>query len=168
MEDIREKIKYYVKDNEKLSLVIKNIDNSLSSYLKSIFIITIIETIEYTIIYFLIGHPNFLLIGVLAGFTTIIPYFGALFTNIIALVTASNNIILFLLSSLVIMICPIFDSYIIDPKIYHKNINISPIATILSIIVCSNLFGIFGIVIAIPSYIVVREIGNVYFNKYFK
>ena len=165
IEDIKKYVKAYLKKYNRLYLVIKNIDVSLNNYLKSLFIIVIIEMVEYTFIYFLIGHENFLLIGLLAGLTTIIPYFGALFTNIIALITASNNLTLFILSSLVILICPIFDSYIIDPKIYHKNINITPIATIISIIVCSNLFGFIGVVIAIPFYIITREIFKVYLKK---
>lgn len=165
MNDIKGSIKKLLSKNKNLLLVVKNIDTSLNNYLKSLFLIIIIETIEYTFIYFLIGHKNFLLIGLLAGITTIIPYFGALFTNIIALITASNNLTLFILSSLVILICPIFDSYIIDPKIYHKNINITPIATIISIIVCSNLFGFIGVVIAIPFYIITREIFIVYLKK---
>lgn len=168
MDDINKKIKYYASKNKKIFIVLKNINYSLNNYLKSLFIIIIIETIEYSLIYFLIGHPNFLLIGFLAGITTIIPFFGALFTNIIALVVASSNIKLFILSSLVILIMPIFDSYVIDPKIYHKKININPIETIISIIVCSNLFGMFGIIIAIPCLIIVRELINVYFNKYIR
>ena len=165
LDDIKEILKTYLIKYNRLYLVIKNIDISLNNYLKSLFIIVIIEMVEYTLIYFLIGHENFLLIGLLAGITTIIPYFGALFTNVIALITASHDLTLFILSSLVILICPIFDSYIIDPKIYHKNINITPIATIISIIVCSNLFGFIGVVVAIPFYIITREIFMVYLKK---
>lgn len=165
MNDIKGSIKKLLSKNKKLLLVVKNIDTSLNNYLKSLILIIIIETIEYTFIYFLIGHEHFLLIGLLAGITTIIPYFGALLTNVITLITASHDLTLFILSSLVILICPIFDSYIIDPKIYHKNINITPIATIISIIVCSNLFGFIGVVIAIPFYIITREIFIVYLKK---
>ena len=168
MNNIKESIKKLLGKNKKLFLVVQNIDVSLNDYLKSLFVIIIIEMIEYTFIYFLIGHENFLLIGLLAGITTIIPYFGALLTNVIALITASHDLTLFILSSLVILICPIFDSYIVDPKIYHKNINITPIATIISIIVCSNIFGFLGIIVAIPFYIVVKEIFLVYFKKYFR
>jgi len=165
MNDIKESIKKLLSKNKKLFLVVKNIDTSLNNYLKSLLVIIIIEMIEYTFIYFLIGHKNFLLIGLLAGLTTIIPYFGALLTNIIALITASHDLTLFILSSLVILICPIFDSYIIDPKIYHKNINITPIATIISIIICSNIFGFIGVIVAIPFYIITREIFIVYLKK---
>ena len=91
--------------------------------------------IEYTFIYYFIGHPYYLLIGYLAGITTIIPMFGAILTNIIALITGiyvSKK--LFILSALVIILCPIIDSYLIDPKIYNKNIKISQIKIIIVII----------------------------------
>ena len=89
-----------------------------------------------------------------------------MFTNVVALITAlniSNN--LFLICSVIVIICPIIDAYIIDPKIYHKQIKINPLETIISIVVCSTLFGIFGVVIAVPLYIVVVEIFKVYKPK---
>lgn len=165
MDEIKNIILKLFSKHNKIIILLKNIDIRLTSYLKSLFIISFIEIVEYTIIYFLIGHPNYLLIGFLAGITTIIPYFGAIFTNLLALITATFSSKLFILSSLVIIICPIIDSYLIDPKIYHKNIDVSPIKTIISLICCSNLFGIVGVIIAIPIVIVMEELFKIILKK---
>ena len=49
----------------------------------------IIQFFEYSILFFVVGHPNWLILGILACITTVIPYFGGLITNIIAIVLAS-------------------------------------------------------------------------------
>lgn len=161
MDLIKEKIRLFLLSlkKDKLYNIIKNIDISLSNYLKGLGIIVIIEIIEYTCIYYLIGHPNFLLLGFLAGITTFIPYFGGLFTNIIALITSfciSKK--LFIICLIIAIVVPIIDGYVIDPKIYEKTNRINPLKVIISLVICSNLFGVIGVLIAIPFYIIVEEI----------
>ena len=63
MESIKKFILKIVYKKQTVYNILKNIDYKLTSYLKSIFIITLIEMIEYTLIYFFIGHPYYLLIG---------------------------------------------------------------------------------------------------------
>lgn len=163
-ENVRKKIKNYLsKKNEKLYMCLKNIDNDLSLYLNGIGIIMLIEIFEYTIIYYLIGHPNFLLIAIVASITTIVPFFGSLLTNIIALITASViSKKLFILTALVIIFAPILDCYIIQPKIYKKTNKISPFNTIIMIIIFGGLFKFFGVIIAIPIYIIIGDILKYY------
>ena len=166
MEQIKTIINKYL-SKYKFYSVLKDIDFNLNKYLKSLSLILIIEFIEYTALYFLIGHPKFLLLGIFAGIANIIPYFGSLFTNLIALVSAlgvSKKI--FILSSLIAIFVPIFDNYVIDPKIIKATNNISPIKTIIAITIASSIFGFVGVIIAIPLYIVLEKIIK-YFLKNF-
>lgn len=161
MDYIKEKIRLFLLslNNKKLYNIIINIDKALTNYLKGTSIIVIVEIIEYTIIYLVVGHPNYLLLGFLAGITTFIPYFGGLFTNIIALITGfcvSKK--LFIICLIIAIVVPIIDGYIIDPKIYEKTNKIDNLKAILALVICSNLFGILGVLIAIPFYIILEEI----------
>ncbi len=157
MSSIKKYIYKLFKNNNKLVLCLKEIDHSLFNYIKGLFLILIIEMIEYTLIYFLIGHPNFLLLGFLAGITTIVPYFGGLFTNLLALITSlSISKELFILCTIIALFMPIIDNYIIDPKIYHKTTKINPLKVIISIIIFSSIFGFIGLLISIPLYIIIE------------
>lgn len=159
MEKIKLYIKKILKKKKDLQLLLKKIDSALNNYLKALLIIIFIEIFEYTFIYLIIGHPNFLLIGVLAGITTIIPYFGALFTNILALITAAFiSPKLFIICALIVIVVPIFDNYVIDPKIYQRTNKISPFKAVLAIIVCGMIFGSIGFIIAIPILIIIETI----------
>jgi len=158
MDQIREKIHWFAKKKRKEQLLLR-IDEKMQNYVKSIAIISLIETIEYTILYGLIGHPNYLLLGFLAGITTFIPYIGALFTNLLALLTAIKlSRPTFLLTILILIFVPMFNNYFVDPKVYHKTIQIRPGITILAMLILSFLFSIAGSIMAIPILIILLEI----------
>ena len=144
---------------KKIYNTLRSINSNLYKYLKGLGLSMIFEIIIYTLLYFIIGHPNYMLLGPLAGITTIIPYFGQLFTNLLALITAlSISKELFIASAIIMIVVPIIISYFIDPKIYQHQIKITPIKVIISLFVASTLFGFIGTVIAIPLYIVIKKI----------
>ena len=65
------------------------------------------------------------------------------------------------------IICVIFpqiDGYLIIPKIYGKTNNISPILTIFAVFAGGVLGGTVGILIALPTTIILRTLYNHYKN----
>ncbi len=164
MSNIRMKIKNYMKkkDKKKYELV-KSIDKEVYSYLKGLGIFMIIQFFEYTFLFLIIGHPNFLLIGVLACITTVIPYFGGIITNLIALVIASVvSPKLFILTLIITIVFPNIDGYVISPKIYGKTNELPAVLTIFVVFAGGALFGFTGIVIAVPLTIILMAIIKVY------
>ena len=148
-----------IKNKPKLYFLLSSINKELLGYVKGIGIIMLVEIVEYTIIYKLIGHPNYLLLSSLTSLTTIIPFFGGLVSNIIAVITASTiSKKLFILTSVIVIVMPIIDSYIIQPKIYKGTNQISPLSTIIVVILGGIIFKTIGIIIAIPLYIVIKNI----------
>ena len=135
----------------------KCLDIEIGNYLKGLGIFTIIQLFEYSFLFFIVGHPNWLLLGILACVTTVIPYFGGLITNIIAVVAAS--VVSTPLTIATIIICLIFpqlDGYVISPKIYGKTNDVNPLITIMVVSVGGTVAGIWGIVAALPCYLLIR------------
>lgn len=165
MDKIREFIKKYLRPHKKSYQYVKTIDHQMGNYLHGLAIFMIIQLFEYSILFKLVGHPSWLLLGVLACITTIIPYFGGLITNIIAVVTASVISTKLCIATLIItLIFPNIDGYVISPHIYGKTNNINPIFVIFIAGVCSSLFGIFGIMLGLPLYIIIRATWD-FFNE---
>ena len=139
--------------------LICNIHNKLKYYVIANLKIIIIQFVEYLIFFYLIGHPNYLLLAILNSINSFIPIIGSLFTNSIALITASViSKKLLILTSIISIILPNIDAYFIIPKIYKNTNRLSQTLTISSIIICSLLFGFIGIIIAIPLLIIIIEI----------
>ena len=138
-------------------------DVEITNYLKGLEIFMVIQLFEYSALFFVIGHPNWLILGILACLTTVIPYFGGLITNIIAIILASVvSLPLVIMTVIICLIFPQLDGYLISPKVYGKTNNISPLWTIFAVFAGGALYGFVGIVIALPLYIIINCIFNFY------
>ncbi len=160
MDHIRYSFRNYLNSRNKKALkLFKNIDDELGHYLEGLLIFMIIQFFEYSFLFWLVGHPNWLLLGLLASVTTVIPYFGGWITNIIAVILASVvSSKLFIATLIICLIFPNVDGYFISPHVYGRTNNVKPLWSIFSVVVMSGLFGWFGILIALPTFLVVSNI----------
>ena len=160
MEKIRTRIKNLLLRNKKRKRLydyVSVLDRELGQYLNGLAIFIAVQFVEYTLLFYLIGHPNWLLLGVLASLTTVIPYFGGLITNIVAVILASVvSSRLFILTLIICLVFPNVDGYIISPRIYGKTNNINAMWTIFAVVAGGTLFGIPGIMISLPAYIAIN------------
>ena len=167
MDNIRDTIKLFTrKRSRKFLKLAKEIDNGMSNYFKGLLTCIVIQFIEYTTIFYLIGHPNFLLLGILCSITTVIPYFGGIAANIVAVITASVvSTKLLILTLIVAFVCPNIDGYLISPNVYGKTNQISPLVSIFAVFAGGVLKGFVGILIALPVAIIVQIIYKNYKNE---
>lgn len=158
MDNIREKAKRITKSiSPKCFNYVKSLDDELGNYIKGLFTFMIIQLIEYSLLFLIVGHPNWLLLGILACLTTAIPYFGGLITNIIGIITASVVSTPVLIGTIIIcLIFPQLDGYVISPKIYGKTNNVDPLITIIVVFIGGNVAGVVGIIVALPIYLLIR------------
>lgn len=156
-----ERIKDFIKrklgrKNSKRYGYIKELDNELSHYCTGLGQNIVVQLFEYTFVFLIIGHPNYLVLGILASFTTVIPYVGALIVDILALLIASViSSKLFILTAVVLIVCPLLDGYIISPKIYGKTNKLHPLVCIFAVFAGGILAGFWGIVLSLPVAIII-------------
>lgn len=156
MDKIRNYIKKKLtKGKKRIYNYVKTLDCEVNNYFSGLLKNIIIQFFEYTTIFFLIGHPNYLILGILAAVTTIIPYFGGLIINILALLIASVvSTKLFIATLIVCLICPNIDGYIISPRVYGKTNQLHPLVNIFAVFAGGILGGFWGIVISLPIAII--------------
>lgn len=158
MKKIRAFVKKFLKRwNRKFFYYVKQLDVEIGNYLHGLSIFMVVQFIEYSILFRLVGHPDWLLLGLLACFTTVIPYFGGIITNVIAVVTATAISWKLCIATLIItLIFPNIDGYLISPHIYGKTNNVNPVLVIITMGFFSKFLGILGIVMGLPIYIILR------------
>lgn len=156
MDNIRNTLRSKLKRNRnRLYKYIKRLDVEITNYFNGLLKTILIQFIEYTVVFALIGHPNYLILGILAAITTIIPYFGALIVNILAVIIASVvSTKLLILTILVCIICPNIDGYIIGPKVYGKTNQLPALVNIFAVFAGGILGGFWGIVVSLPVAII--------------
>ena len=166
MDRIRDNVElFFRKKGRKTFKLIKQIDYETTQYFKGLFLTIVVQFFEYTFLFYIIGHPNFLLLGMLSSLATLIPYFGGFMVNIIAIMIASViSTKLLIMTLIVALIFPNIDGYLINPKIYGKTNNISPLLTIFAVFAGGVLGGVVGILIALPITIILRTLYSHYKN----
>ncbi len=100
----------------------------------------------------IIGMPYAFVIGVVSGFCNLIPYVGAIvaFTMSITIGLFSGNPMLAVYASIAIFALQQIDSMYIYPKCVANNIDINPLLVILALSVGGSLFGLVGMLFAVP------------------
>lgn len=152
--------------NPDLPKIYELIDIRIGAYLHGLVILMLIKFIEYSVLYNLVGHKDWLIIAILTSLGLIIPYFGATIANLVGIITAlslpTSNVVILLIG---ILILSNFDAYIIGPLVHLKNSQIHPLWTLFSIITGGICFGSFGVMISVPVFMICKVLFNYYREK---
>jgi len=136
-------------------------DRQINNYFKGLIVIMVITFFEYSFLYLIINHPEAILLGIMAAIANLIPQFGSLAVHVLAVLTSlSISSDLLVKTVIVVLICTILDSYIINPLVYGKSNQLHPLVTIIVILIGSVMFGFMGMVIALPLTIILISIYN--------
>ncbi|AIS62162.1 AI-2E family transporter [Listeria ivanovii] len=139
--------------------IIKEMNKTISTYISSQAIDCLVVGLFTFIGYLIIGQPYALLFGLIAGATNIIPYLGPFIgaapAVIVALFTSPLQALLVII---VVTIVQQLDSNLLSPYIMGKSLSIHPLTIIIILIVAGNLAGIFGMILGVPVYAVVKTI----------
>lgn len=116
-------------------------------------LMVIIGLIDGLIVMFL-GVPYALALGLWAGLTEAIPYIGPLLGMIAALVVAfatTGNIVIPLIILVSFMLVQQLEAHFLVPNIMGKAVGLSPVIIILAVLIGGKLFGLTGIILAVPA-----------------
>lgn len=106
-----------------------------------------------------IGTGTGVAIGLLAGLLNIIPYFGVLIGSVLAILmvlldwSGPGPLIAV---GLVILVIQILEGYVITPKIVGEKVGLSPVTVIIVLLLGGELFGLLGILLALPVAGIIR------------
>lgn len=116
------------------------------------------------------GIENALIIAVIGGLMNIVPYLGPLMGCTVGVVIGiiSNLGIgtydLILPNSIEIMgvfiAANLVDNFVLQPTIYSKSVFAHPIEIFLVILMAGNIGGVIGMIVAIPSYTLIRIVAR--------
>ncbi|MGE5680741.1 MAG: AI-2E family transporter [Bacillota bacterium] len=116
----------------------------------------------------ILGINNAIPIGIVAGVGHLIPYFGPIIGGVPAIIISVTQFGDFsMLPKIIIMFLGIYtlDNGIIQPNVFSKSVDMHPIIIIL-IIAGSQLMGIMGMLLAVPTATVIRTAAKEIYNAY--
>ncbi|QMU29319.1 AI-2E family transporter [Adhaeribacter radiodurans] len=129
-----------------------------SGYLVARLLSMLFLAIFYAVGFSIIGLKNALLISLVAVLPTIVPYIGSfvggVFPLMMALVSGSSGMILPIV--IILIIAQVIDNNIIEPLVEGNSLNLSPIITIVAIVLGELVWGIAGMILFIPLFAILR------------
>jgi len=158
----------------------KHIIYSISKLLKRYFTGMLIDVLAMIILISIglsivgLHFNNVLVIALFVGIMNVIPYIGPLIGISFGLIMGlAVNLHLDLYTEMlplwgkmliVFVIVQIIDSTIFQPLIYSNSVNAHPLEIFLVILIAANLAGIVGMVLAIPTYTILRVVAKEFFT----
>ncbi|HCY75728.1 MAG TPA: hypothetical protein DHV28_07385 [Ignavibacteriales bacterium] len=109
--------------------------------------------------FYFIGLPNALPLGVIAGVGHLVPYLGPVIGGIPAIILSimqTGDLSQVPLILMILAATYTLDNGIVQPYVFSKSVDMHPIIIILLIITGSELFGLIGMLLAVPTATVVR------------
>jgi predicted PurR-regulated permease PerM len=133
--------------------LIGQVSNVLSSYVRSQLLIGLIMGLLYSLGFAILKVPLPITIGMLAGVLNFIPYLGTLIGIVLSLLflVLDNAGIGRLLGVLVVfVIVQSVEGYYLTPKLIGSRLHIHPLWVLTGLLIGGNLFGLVGIILAVP------------------
>ncbi|OEY87174.1 AI-2E family transporter [Wolbachia pipientis] len=147
------------------------VDSMIFSYLKGQINVCIIMMIFYSITLSILKLKHAIVIAILSGTLTFVPYIGPLIYSTIGFLSAITQFSGWFESIIVLLLFltgQLLDSYILTPLLIGKKINIHPAIIIFGITICASYFGFIGILLFIPIVSIFIVSTELVVNKYRK
>ncbi len=142
--------------NEDLFLKIIDV---LKKYIKSKGIEIIYLIIISFLMFRMIGLKYALLFSIVIGISNVIPYIGPIIGGIpVCVYSLFQSVTMFLWTIVILIAIQIIDSFILMPYITKKTVKINELTTIILVFLGGSMFGILGVILSIPVYLVIKVI----------
>jgi predicted PurR-regulated permease PerM len=132
-------------------------EHSFSRYLSGLFLDLFIQGAISAAALFLLGVPYALALGAFVSLAALIPYFGSVLGAVPAVIAAFTvSPVTALFTAIAFFVIQQVEGNYLMPRIQGRSLHIHPVPILLAVIVGWGLFGILGMVLAVPALAVVR------------
>ncbi|MEC3966119.1 AI-2E family transporter [Flagellimonas halotolerans] len=168
----------FVPDNKESNLVksIDKINNLLSRYFAGILLQLFILFVIYTIALLIVGVENAIVIAFLCALFNIIPYIGPIIGGVIMITLTMTSSLGADFSTVILpkamyvfiglTVGQLIDNFFSQPFIFSTSVKSHPLEIFLIIIIAGLLFGVVGMVVAVPGYTAIKVVLKEFLTEY--
>ena len=141
--------------------VASEVDEVLSQFVRGQLSVMVILGGLYAVGYSIAGIKLAVVIGILAGLVSFIPYVGSALALVLALVVVALDQQSWVQALWVVgvySVIQMLEGFVITPKIVGEKVGLSAVWVLIALMVGGELFGFFGVLIALP----VAAVGKVF------
>jgi predicted PurR-regulated permease PerM len=157
-----------------LSKILGECNEVIGAFFRGQLLVMLILSAFYSIGLWAVGLNFALLIGVVIGVLSIIPYLGSvlgLLISGIATYAQFHDIKHLLYTLFVFLVGHVLENMILAPLLIGERIGLHPVAVIFAVLAGGKLFGFVGVILALPAgaviMVLIRYLHNLYINSEF-
>ena len=162
------------KYHENVYRALDSITKLLSRYFAGLFVesIVLMTVISVVMMLFGMGASDALIIGLIMGVMNVVPYagpvIGATISMLLSMLTPIDGNIMFTIVVLAstIIIVKVIDDFIIQPTLYSERVQAHPLEVFLVILAAGFIGGVWGMLLAIPMYTILRVFAREFLSEY--
>ncbi len=144
---------------KRVASIVAEMDDYVSAFVRGQFLVACILFVLYAIGLGMVGVELWFLLAVIAGFGNFVPYLGlivGLVLSIIMTLITFGSFWPVLQVFLVFVVVQFLEGSFITPRIVGEKVGISPLVVILAIFAGGSLFGLLGVLLAVPGAAVMK------------
>ncbi|PTX62774.1 putative PurR-regulated permease PerM [Kordia periserrulae] len=174
---LQDSIMAFVPDSKesRLAKSFEKIKDLLSRYFAGLLLQLFILFVIYTVALLIFGIDNAIAIAFLCALINIIPYVGPLLGAALMIVLCMTSNITADFSSVILpktlgvmavfLVAQLIDNFLSQPLIFSNSVKSHPLEIFLVIIIWGILFGIVGMIVAVPSYTALKVIAKEFLSE---
>lgn len=139
------------------------VNNVLSSYVRSQLLIALAMGVLYSLGFAVLRVPLALTLGMLSGLLNFVPYLGTLTGMVLSLLFVTlDGAGLWRISGvlLVFTLVQSLEGYYLTPRLLGSRLNLHPMWVLVGLMIGGSLFGLLGIILAVPVIAVAKVLFN--------
>lgn len=169
--DIMQRIRGLLpRQHEELAIgLVRDCDEVLSSFIRGQLLVMLCLGVIYSVGLWLVGLELALLIGMIAGLASIVPYLGFVVGVGAALIAAIFQFgdVFYLVAVVVVFgIGQVIESTVLVPLLVGDRIGLHPVAVIFAVLAGGQLFGFVGVLLALPVAAVLMVLVRYMLHRY--
>lgn len=163
-------------DEHRIRKVLLTIKELLSRYFIGLLLQIFILVLFYSVLLLFLDVNDAIAVAMICAFLNIIPYLGPLIGwAFMLLVIVSNNLgadfstgllPLLLIASGGYAVAQLFDNIITQPVIFGRSVRSHPLEIFISILIGGYVFGVPGMVMAVPTYTTFKVVAKEFLSEY--
>lgn len=155
------------KYNDEILYLAREIDVSVSQFVRGRILLAIFVGITTTIILLIMGIDFAIVIGFITGVADIIPYIGPFLGFLPAVIFAFiSSPIKAIWIGIIFVLIQWVENNILAPKIIGHRTGMHPLTVLLSLIIGGSLFGVIGMIFSVPMVAVIKIFYVFFREKY--
>ncbi len=160
------------RENEKLVVSLaKESDEVLGAFFRGQILVMLTLSFVYTVGLMLVGVDTALLIGILSGMVSFVPYLGFIIGIVVASIAALmqfQELMPLFYVAIVFLTGQMLEGMLLTPLLVGDKIGLHPVAVIFAVLAGGQLFGFVGVLLALPVAAVIAVVLRHMLERYTK